>query len=134
MASTSTQFKMPFTTMSPDMFANMFQAPDGFGDMAREAMEATTASTRASVKGMQDVGGAMLSQMKAQMALSVEAGKKMSDVKSLEDVMTLQADYVKSAMEANMKGFTHLSGLYADAMRETFAPIAKTMQKAKADA
>jgi hypothetical protein len=37
---------------------------------------------------------------------------------------------MKSAMEANMKGFAQLSELYATSMRETFAPIAKQMQKA----
>jgi len=79
---------------------------------------------------MQDVGGAIMAQMKEQMALSVETGKQLSDVKSLEDAMGLQASYMKSAMEANMKGFAQLSELYATSMRETFAPIAKQMQKA----
>lgn len=130
MTTASSAFKSPFGTISPDMFQNMFQAPEGLGTMARTAMEASTASTRASVKGMQDVGGALMAQMKEQMALSVETGKQLSDVKTIEDAMGLQASYMKSAMEANMKGFAQLSELYATSMRETFAPIAKQMQKA----
>ena len=45
------------------------------GSFARGAMEAGTASTRASVKGMQDAGQTMMAHFKEQMSLSVETGK-----------------------------------------------------------
>ncbi len=100
------------------------------GSLTRSAMEASTASTRASVKGMQDAGQTMMAHMKEQMNLSVEAGKKLAEAGSVEDAMTIQTGYVKSAFENNLKGFSELSELYAETMREAFAPIAKQAKKA----
>ena len=44
--------------------------------------------------------------------------------------MTIQTGYVKSAFENNLKGFGELSELYAETMREAFAPLAKQAKKA----
>ncbi|MEL7547363.1 MAG: phasin family protein [Pseudomonadota bacterium] len=123
---TSTTFPM-FNT---DMFTNFFPMPDQMNGFAKQAMEASTESTRASVKGMQEVGSTMMSHMKEQMTLTAETQKKLSEVSSLEDAMSIQASYMKAAVEANIKGFSELSELYADTMRECFAPIAKTAKKA----
>lgn len=100
------------------------------GTLARGAMEASTASTRASMKGMQDAGQTMMAHFKEQMNLSVETGKKLSEAESLEDAMSIHARYMKSAFENNLKGFSELSELYADTMREAFAPLAKQAKKA----
>lgn len=98
--------------------------------LARGAMEASTASTRASVKGMQDAGQTMMAHFKEQMSLSVETGKKLAEAGSFEDAMTIQTRFVKSAFENNLKGFSELSELYAETMREAFSPIAKQAKKA----
>lgn len=100
------------------------------GTLARGAMEASTASTRASVKGMQDAGQTMMAHLKEQMNLSVETGKKLADVGSIEDAMGIQTRFMKSAFENNLKGFGELSELYAETMREAFAPLAKQAKKA----
>lgn len=130
MTSTSSPFGMPFSAFNTDALKNMFPMPDSMGSFARDAMEASTASTRASVKGFQDAGSAMMAQMKQQMTLSAETGKQLSEVTSLEDAMGIQSTYVKKAVEANIKGFAELAELYAVTMRETMAPIAQQVQKA----
>ena len=126
----SSPFTFPFTAFRTDAFANFFPESDSMGSFARGAMEASTASTRASVKGMQDAGQTMMAHFKEQMNLSVETGKKLSEAESLEDAMTIQTRYMKSAFENNLKGFSELSELYADTMREAFAPLAKQAKKA----
>ena len=123
-------FTLPFSAFNADSFSKFFAMPESVGDLARETMAAGTQSTKASVKGMQDVGSTVLRQMKDQMNLSVETGKKLAEAGSIEDAMELQTGYVKSAFEASLKGFTELSDLYADTVREAFAPLAKQVKKA----
>ncbi|MEM9938142.1 MAG: phasin family protein [Pseudomonadota bacterium] len=130
MTISTSPFSMPFPAFNGDAFKDMFPLPDSMGTLARDAMEASTASTKASVKGMQDVGSAMMAQMKKQMTLSVETGKQLSEVTTLEDAMDIQTSYMKKAVEANIKGFSELTELYADTMRESFAPLARQAKKA----
>ncbi|MEM8616729.1 MAG: phasin family protein [Pseudomonadota bacterium] len=119
-----------FQGFDPKAFAGFFPVPDSMGTMARGAMEASTQSARASMKGMQELGQSFMTGMKQHMTLGVETGKKLSEVESLEDALALQASYMKTAFEANMKGFTEMSELYAETLREAFAPIAKQAKKA----
>ena len=128
-ASTS-PFTFPFAAFNTAPFTGFFPESDSMGSLARGAMEASTASTRASVKGMQDASQTMMAHLKEQMNLSVETGKKLAEAGSLEDAMGIQTRYMKSAFENNLKGFSELSELYADTMREAFAPLAKQAKKA----
>lgn len=123
-------FSFPFSAFNADAFPGFFPESDSMSALARGAMEASTASTRASVKGMQDAGQTMMAHFKEQMSLSVETGKKLAEAGSLEDAMSIQTRFVKSAFENNLKGFSELSELYAETMREAFSPIAKQAKKA----
>ena len=131
MTSASTSpFTFPFATFNTAPFASFFPESDSMGSLARGAMEASTASTRASVKGMQDASQTMMAHLKEQMNLSVETGKKLAEAGSLEDAMGIQTRFMKSSFENNLKGFSELSELYAETMREAFAPLAKQAKKA----
>ena len=127
---TNAAFSMPFQAFNSDSFSKFFTMPDGMSTVARETAAASTQSTRASMKGMQDVGAALMRQIKDQSALSVETGKKLAEAGSVEAAMAVHGAYIKSAIEANMKGFTELSTLYTDTIREAFAPLAKQAKKA----
>jgi len=129
MTAASSPFTFPFSAFNADTFSNAFADNDSMGSLARGAMEASTASTRASVKGMQDVGQSAMAHMKRQMNLSVETGKKLAEAGSLEDAMRIQTGFLKSVVENNLKGFSQMSELYAETMRETFAPLAKQAKK-----
>lgn len=127
---TNAAFPMTFPTFDTEAFSKFFTVPESVSDLARDTMAASTQSTRASVKGMQDAGSTVLRQMKDQVALTVATGKKLAEAGSLEDAVELQTGFVKSAFEANLKGFAELSELYADTVREAFAPLAKQVKKA----
>lgn len=129
-SATASAFSFPFSAFNAEPFTNFFPESDSMSALARGAMEASTASTRASVKGMQDAGQTMMAHFKEQMSLSVETGKKLAEAGSMEDAMTIQTRFVKSAFENNLKGFSELSELYAETMREAFSPIAKQAKKA----
>lgn len=126
----NTAFTSPFQSFNADTFTKFFTVPDSMSSFARESMAATTKSTQASVKGFQDVSTTVLRQFKDQVTLSVETGKKLADVDSVESAFEVQSAYVKSAVEANMKGFTELAGLVSDTMAEALAPIAQQTAKA----
>ena len=125
----TTPFQMPFASFDPEAMAKFFPMNETMGSFAREAVNASTESTRASMKGMQEAGTTVMAQMKEQMTLGVETGKKLAETTTLEDAMSIQAGYVKSAFEAGVKNFSELSELYADTMREAFAPLAKQAKK-----
>lgn len=127
---TTSPFSFPFSAFNADAFSGLFPESDSAGALARGAMEASTASTRASVKGMQDASQTMMAHFKEQMNLSVETGKKLAEAGSIEDAMGIQTRFMKSAFENNLKGFSELSEVYADTMREAFAPLAKQAKKA----
>lgn len=129
-ATSSSPFAFPFRAFDADAFAGFFPNQDSMGTLARGAVEASTASTRASVKGFQEAGQMMMDHLKEQMALSVETGKKLSEAGTLSEAMTVQTGFVKSAFENNLKGFGELSEVYAETMREAFAPLAKQAKKA----
>jgi len=131
---TNRPFPTPFETLTPDMFSKFFAMPgamnsDSIGALARETMAASTQSTRASVKGLQDTGSALLRQINERTALSVKTGKKLADITSPEDAVAVHADYIRASIEANMKGLSELSTLYADTVREAFMPLAKSTKK-----
>lgn len=133
-AATSSPFSFPFSAFNPEAFSGFFPESDSMSALARGAMEASTASTRASVKGMQDAGQTMMAHFKDQMTLSVETGKKLAEAGSIEDAMTIQTRFVKSAFENNLKGFNELSELYTETMRDAFSPIARQAKKAAKNA
>nr|WP_070960118.1 phasin family protein [Hyphomonas sp. Mor2] len=126
----SSPFNFPFGAFDKDAFADFFPNQDSMGTLARGAVEASTASTRASVKGLQEAGQTVMDHMKQQIALSVETGKKLSESGTFQEALTVQTGFVKSAFENNLKGFSELSEVYADTMREAFAPLAKQAKKA----
>lgn len=128
--SATSPFKFSF---GPDAFARYFPQNDSMGALARGAMEASTASTRASVKGMQEAGQSLMAHMKAQISLSVETGKKLAEAESVQDAMKIQSSYLKSAFENNLKGFNELSNLYSETVRDTFGPITQHVKKAAQD-
>ena len=135
MTATDTPFTFPFKAFNTDAFTNAFTDNDAIGSLARGAMEASTASARASMKGVQDAGQTMMTHMKKQMTLSVETTRKFAEAGSIEDAMRIQTGFVKSAFENNLKGLNEMSELYAETLRDTFAPLAtqvkKTANKAK---
>ncbi|MEO1188525.1 MAG: phasin family protein [Pseudomonadota bacterium] len=134
MTATASPFTFPFSAFNSDAFSSFFPDTDSMGSLTRGAMEASTASTRASVKGMQEASQTMMAHMKQQMNLSVETGKKLAEAASLEDALSIQTKFLKSAFENNLKGFNELSEVYTETMRDAFAPLAKQAKKASKSA
>ena len=109
---------------------NMLPDTETVGTFARDTVEASTASTRASVKGMQDAGQTLVGILKDQVSLSVEAGKKLAGAGSFQDAMEIQTGFVKSSFDTNVRGFNDLADVYTDTLIEAFNPFVKQAKKA----
>jgi len=129
-ATSSSPFSFPFRGFDSDAFSGLIPDQDALGTFTRGAMEASSASTRASVKGMQETGQAIMGQLKQQISLSVETGKKLSEAGTFSEAMTVQTDFVKSAFENHINGFNELADLYTETLSEAIAPLAKQAKKA----
>jgi len=124
MSTSQNPFGLPFTSFSPDAFAKFVPTMmDPFNAMTRDAFNANDDRTKASLKSMQDMGTSMMAGWKKHVALSMETGKKLSSADSIEDAMAIQAGYLKSCYEANIKSASEMTKLYTDTMRTAFAPI-----------
>lgn len=128
-STTSSAFKFPFAGFDSEMLAKYLPQADSVSAFAKETFEASSASTRASVKGMQDAGQSVAEHVKSQFDLTVETGKKLVKAESLKDALSIQTGYVKSAFEKNVKNYNDLSDLFVDTFAEAIAPFSKQTKK-----
>ena len=125
----SSSFKFPFRGLNADAFTNLLPNTDAVSSFARDTVEASTASTRASVKGMQDAGQTLFGIFKEQASLSVETGKKLVSAKSLQDAVNIQTEFVKSSFDNNVRGLNNLADVYTDTFVEAVTPLANQARK-----
>lgn len=128
--SSPSRFTLPFRNLDADAFTKYLPNGEGVSTFAREAVEASTASTRASVKGMQDAGQTLFGLLKEHANLSVEAGKKLASVRSFQDAVDVQTEFVKSSFDTNVRGFNELADVYTDTFVEAVTPLANQVRKA----
>lgn len=128
-SSKSSAFKFPFSSFDSETLSKYLPKAESVSAFAKETLEASSASTRASVKGMQDAGQSMAEHVKSQFDLSVETGKKLVKADSLQDAFSIQSGYVKSAFEKNVQNFNDMSDLFVDTFAEALAPFAKQTKK-----
>ena len=129
-ATSSSPFAFAFRGFDADAFSGFLPDQDAIGTLTRGAIEASSASTRASVKGMQEAGQAIMGQLKQQISLSVDTGRKLTEAGSLTEAMSVQTDFVKSAFENHINGFNELADLYTETLSEAIAPLTKQARKA----
>ncbi|WP_084398185.1 phasin family protein [Henriciella aquimarina] len=113
-----------FGAFNPETFVKAFPFANQFGDMGKDAMNASTESAKASVKSFQDASAAMMRQAQDRMSMTVETGKTLAGAKTVEEAMEIQSDYMKTAFKAHMDGLNELAGIYSTAMKDCLEPFA----------
>lgn len=99
---------------------------DPFNTATRDAFSLGDERTKASLKSMQEMGTSVMGGWKKHVALSIETSKKLTSADTIEDAMAIQAGYLKSCYEANVKSASEMTKLYSDTMRTAFMPLTKT--------
>ena len=109
------------------MFMN-FEAIQKFG---KDQIEATTAATAELTKGLQTIATEATDYSKKSMASSKEHMEKLMAVKKLDEAMTLQTDFAKSAYEGFVAQLTKMTELYTSVAKEAFKPVEGIIAKAQ---
>jgi len=126
----SAPFTQSFGGFSAEKLSNFFPAGDQVNSLAHHAMETSTNSAQATFKGAQEASQLVIGHMNKQMGLCTETMQKLSSVRSLDDAISLQTQYVSSALDHALNNFSALSELYTDTLREAFAPVSRQARKA----
>lgn len=120
MAKTETNM---FGAFNPETFTKAFPFATQFGDMGKGAMTASTESAKASVKSFQDASAAMMRQAQDHVSMTVETGKTLASVKTMDEAVEIQSSYFRNAFQAQMDGLNELAGIYSTAMKSCMEPF-----------
>jgi len=74
-------------------------------------------------KGAQAIASEVADYSKQSFEATAATAEKLAGVKSLEKVIEIQTDFVKSAYEGFVARSTKLGSLYADLAKETYKPL-----------
>jgi hypothetical protein len=88
-------------------------------------LEAVTAATASSTKGLQTIATEMTDYSKKSFEKSRAHFEKLLGVKNINEAIQLQSDFAKSAYEDFVAEATKIGSLYSDLAKEAFTPTKK---------
>ncbi len=89
----------------------------------KDTVDAVIASATAAGKNAETLNANAVSYAKTSMESAVAATKAMTSAKSVQDMIEVQTDFVKSSMDAFLAELNKTSDLYAGAVKEVSKPI-----------
>jgi phasin family protein len=106
-----------------DAYERMTTAATEMNGFAKESMEAFLVSAKTAGKGVEDVNAHVLSYMKGAMEHGMAAAKSMTAAKSFQEIVEIQADYAKSALETYLSELNKITDLVASSAKESMKPL-----------
>lgn len=104
-------------------YERMTTAASEMNAFAKESMEAFTASAKTAGKGAEEVNARLLAYMKSSLEHGMAAAKSMTAAKSFQEIVELQADYAKSALDAYLTELNKITDLVAASAKESLKPL-----------
>jgi len=104
-------------------FEKSLKSVDELNAFQKENVEAIVASATAAGKNAEVLNTNAVAYAKTSMESAVAATKAMTTAKSVQDMIELQTDFVKSSMDMFMSEMTKTSELYAGAVKDVTKPI-----------
>ncbi|MGF1462169.1 MAG: phasin family protein [Maricaulaceae bacterium] len=104
-------------------FEKSMAAFGDFNNLGKENLEAVIASFTATGKGLEAVTSNLTNYSKQAMEDSVAAAKALASAKSFQEIVELQSEYTKSAMDAYLGEVKKMSDLMSATMKDSVAPI-----------
>jgi phasin family protein len=86
-------------------------------------LEAVIASVTAATKGAETLGAQAMAYSKKALEDQVAAAKSLAGAKSIQDVIELQTNFAKTAMEAYMAEMGKMSETVAASVKDSMKPI-----------
>ncbi len=114
-------------TAAPLSALNAYEDAVGFG---KEAIEAWVQAGTILSKGFQDIGSTVFGLAKSLVEENVAVSKQFLGVKTLREVVDLQASFSRSQFDRLVSESSHLSDLSVKLVEESFAPIGQKVNAA----
>jgi phasin family protein len=108
----------------------MIMTTEDMQKLSKDGMEMAMGSLGAWTKSAQAIAAEVVDYSKKTAEGSAAVWEKLLGAKSLETVMQVQSDYLKSSYEDFLAEATKLSGLYSDLAKEAYKPFEGAMAKA----
>lgn len=90
---------------------------------SKKNLEAVIASVTASTKGAEAIGAQAMAYSKKAVEDQVAAAKSLSGAKSFQEVVELQTNFAKSALEAYMAEFSKMSEIMSASVKDSVKPL-----------
>lgn len=89
----------------------------------KQNLEAVVASVTAATRGAEALGAQAMAYTKSAMEGQAEAARAITTARSMQEVIELQTNFAKSAMEAYIAQMTKTTETMSAAMKDAMAPI-----------
>jgi phasin family protein len=90
---------------------------------SKQNLEALTASATAAQKGVEALSSQALSYSKSSWENGVAAAQTIAKARSVQELIELQSNYAKSAMETYLSEVTKMTETLTGSVKESFKPI-----------
>ncbi|HEX5379657.1 MAG TPA: TIGR01841 family phasin [Phenylobacterium sp.] len=90
---------------------------------SKKNLEAVIASVSAAAKGAEALGAEVVAYSKSALENQVAAAKSLSGAKSVQEVVELQTNFAKSAMEAYIAQMSKASEIVSASMKDSLKPL-----------
>lgn len=90
---------------------------------SKKNLEAIVASATASAKGAEALGAQAMAFSKAVFDTQVSAAKSLAGAKSVQEVVELQTNFAKTALETYMAQFAKMSDTVSASVKESMKPL-----------
>ncbi|MCW5723878.1 MAG: TIGR01841 family phasin [Maricaulaceae bacterium] len=104
-------------------FEKTLTAVNDANAFAKENVDAMIASATAAGKGAETLNANAVAFAKKSMEDGVAAAKALSTAKSVQEMVEIQTDFVKSAMDAYLAEINKTTDLYAGAVKASLKPL-----------
>lgn len=115
--------------MNPEAFKEGYERmAEGFSSVAdfnKSSMEALMSSTGVYAKGVEAAAQEQTSFLKEAYEDGIAASKAASSASSVQEVLEIQTDYVRSAMEKNLGFATKITDHWVSVAKEASDPISE---------
>lgn len=104
-------------------FEKSLKSVNELNALSKDNMDAVMASATAAGKGIETLNANAVAFAKKSMEDTVSATKAMTTAKSVQDIIEVQADFMKSSMDAYLAEINKATDLYAGAVKSSLKPL-----------
>ncbi len=118
-----TKTKKAKTDAFEDTMNTAVRTAGEFGDHLKANTDAVMESLTIAGQGVEAINAEMSMYAKTSLENGVATAQALAGAKSVQDMVELQADYAKSAMEAYLSGLTTLTAMSTELFKSATKPI-----------